>query len=300
MFCPVQVRLARFVFGNSRAACGRFALVLLLVAISAPALHAEDASVRHVLPAQQAVTRMVKNEITDYRSQETSHAFRFLTVERSARTGGQLWTEEEIEVDGGLLRRLVAINGKPLSPKQAAAEQRRLEQLAAHPTEFAEANRSRDKDLARVERVLKRMPREFLFQNEGEQNGCERISFRPNPAYQPISFEDRVVHNMAGTIDIKEPAMRLCSVQGRLINTVNFGFGLLGHLSKGGGFSLRRTQLEPAVWRITHLKLHFAGTLFFFKSISRDQKTVRSHFQPVPPHLTLHQAVALSRPSVRP
>lgn len=276
------------------------AMFSALAALLAPSLHAQSSPSQPNPPALEAVTVMANHEIAVHHDPRDAQAFRFLSVERSARTGGHLWTEEVVEVDGGLLRRLIAIDGKPLTPAQQAAEDHRLELLAKDPAAFAEANRSRQKDEARVTQVLERMPKEFLFHYDGRQNGCERIAYRPNPAYQPSSFEDRVVHEMAGFVDIEEPSMRLCSVTGHLVKTVDFGWGLLGHVTQGSGFSLLRSPVESAVWRSTQLNLHFDGAIFFFKSISRNQHTVRSHFQPVPDHLNLEQAVALSLPSAQP
>lgn len=288
----------------SRTALG-IAAILLLAAFCAPALHAQTRpsqtrSSQPDPPALDAVALMVKQEIADHHDQEASHAFRFVSVERSSRTGGHLWTEEVVEVDGGMLRRLIAIDGKPLTPAQQAAEEHRLELLAKNPSAFAEANHSRQKDEARATQVLERMPKEFLFQYDGQEHGCQRIAYRPNPAYQPNSFEDRVVHNMTGIVSIEEPAMRLCAVTGHLVKTVDFGFGLLGHVTRGSGFTLDRTRIEPSVWRSTLLNMHFDGAIFFFKSISRSQHTVRSHFQPIPAKLNLQQAVALSLPSAEP
>lgn len=275
-------------------------VISLLMGAFVPALRAQARSSQPDPPAVEAVKLMVQHEISDHRKAQPSHAFRFLSVERSARTGGHLWTEEVVEVDGGLLRRLVAIDGKPLSAVQQAEEDRRLQRLAEDPGAFAEANQSREKDESRVTKVLERMPQEFLFQYDGEENGCRRIAYRPNPGYQADSFEDRVVHNMAGFVDIQEPSMRLCSVSGHLVKTVDFGWGLLGHVSQGSGFSLDRVQVEPSVWRSTVLKMDFDGAVLFFKSISRSQHTVRSDFQPIPVNLNLKQAVALSLPSAEP
>jgi hypothetical protein len=290
----------RWVFPMLRPVLSVSVFLWLAVSCAAPLCAQTRTGSRPEPPALEAVKLMVKNEITDYRDHHDGRSFRFLSIERSARTGGQLWTEEVVEVDGGLLRRLVAVNGKPLTPGQQASQQRRLEQLVRHPEEFSQLNEKRQKDEARVREVLERMPREFLFHYDGQENGCRRIDFRPNPAYRSVSFEDRVVHNMAGVVEIKEPSMRLCAVRGHLVKTVDFGFGLLGHIAQGSGFTLDRTRIEPSVWRSTLLKMHFDGTLFFFKSISRRQHTVRRDFQPIPANLNLEQAVALSLPSAAP
>lgn len=285
---------------SSSSSTSRLAVSLLSVALLVPALQAQTPSSQPDPPAIEAVKLMVQHEIADHHKAQPAHAFRFLSIERSSRTGGHLWTEEDVEVDGGLLRRLVAVDGKPLTPAQQAEEDHRLQQLVANPSAFAEANRSREKDEARVVQIIERMPREFLFQYEGQQGGCQRIAYRPNPAYQPVSFEDRVVHNMSGFVDIQEPSMRLCSVNGHLLKTVDFGWGLLGHLTQGSGFDLSRSEVEPSVWRSTQLQMHFDGAILFFKSISRIQNTVRSNFQPIPVNLNLKQAVELSLPSATP
>lgn len=276
------------------------AAVPMAVALFAPNLRAQTPPSQPDPPALEAVKLMVQHEIADHHKAQPAHAFRFLSVERSARTGGHLWTEEVVEVDGGLLRRLVAVDGKPLTPQQESEENQRLTLLAGSPSAFAEANHSREKDETRVIKIIERMPQEFLFHYDGQEDGCQRIAYRPNPAYQPDSFEDRVVHNMTGIVAIDEPSMRLCAVSGHLVKTVDFGWGLLGHLTQGSGFSLSRSQVEPAVWRSTLLNMHFDGAILFFKSISRRQHTVRSNFQPIPVNLNLKQAVALSLPSAAP
>lgn len=261
--------------------------LLIASAVSPARSHAQQVS-----PAQ-AVAAMVKNEVASRNQQDN---FVFMAYERSSRTGGHLWTEKVVEINGGKLRRLLDIDSQPLSPSAAAAEDRRLNRLAANPAAFARANQDHKDDEAKAIQLLSVLPKAFLFQANGEQDGCARVNFRPDPAYRPQSLEERAVHDMAGTILIQEPQMRLCRIDAHLIHTVEFGFGLLGRLSQGGGFSMTRTEVAPGDWKTATISIHIDGSLLFFKSFSRQQETVRRDIRLLPKDLTLSQAVALTRP----
>ncbi len=267
-------------------------LTLALVGLAAlPA----GALMAQVAP-EQAVAAMVKNEIAAHRQDLSHDAFRFLEYERSARTGGHLWKEEDVQVDGGLMRRLLAVDGQPIPAVQAKAVEERLEWLAKNPAAFRRLNQAHNDDETRTLKLLADLPKEFLFTPDGEQDGCTRIAFRPDPAYQPRSFEDRAIHAMAGTVLIDESQMRLCGMQAHLTHTVELAYGLLGKLNQGGSLAIQRAQVTPTDWKTTRVALDFSGSLLFFKSISRQQQTVRTHLQPVPRNLTLEQAVALTEP----
>jgi hypothetical protein len=244
------------------------------------------------LTPAQIVAAMVKNEVA---ARDRQDNFAFTAFERSSRTGGHLWTEKVVEIEGGKIRRLLDVDGQPVSPAAAAAEDRRIDRLAANPAAFRRANQDHKDDEAKAIQLLGIFPRAFLFQAAGEQDGCTRIDFRPDPSYHPQSIEERVVHAMAGTLFIREPEMRLCKIDAHLIQTVEFGFGILGRLSKGG-FSVVRTQVSPGIWKTQTMAIHIDGSLLFFKSFSRQQDTVRRDIRTLPPSVTLQQAVVLTRP----
>jgi hypothetical protein len=241
----------------------------------------------------QLVTAMVQNE---KHAREHRTYFRYISVERSARTGGHLWRENVVETPDGLLRRLVAEDGKPLSPDRASAEDRRIARLAADPSTLRAANADRRADEARLGRLLDILPKIFLFTPDGTQGGCMRIAYRPNPAFTPSTYDERVIHGMAGTILIRVPADRLCGIDGHLTDRVSFGFGLLGHIDQGSHFSVTRVPVTPTDWKNTHIKVQFDGRVLLFKSISREEDATHSDAQPLPSNLSLAEAAALTRP----
>ena len=114
--------------------------------------------------------------------------FRYTSVERSARTGGHLWKENVVETPDGLLRRVVAEDGKPLSPERAAAEDRRIARLAANPDALRAEDADRRADEARMGGILDILPKAFLYAEDAVEGECMRIAFRPNPGVYPLQL----------------------------------------------------------------------------------------------------------------
>jgi hypothetical protein len=269
-------------------------IALLISGLPSIAQSTEVQSAPEQLTPLQVVTAMVRNE-----KQARQHRtfFRYTSVERSERTGGHLWKENVVETPYGLLRRLVAEDGKPLTPNRTAEEDRHIAALVADPDALRDADADRHADEARLEKILDILPKVFLFNADGMQDDCVRIAFRPNPAFTPSSYDERIVHGLAGTILVRMPADRLCGIEGQLIDRVSFGWGILGHLEKDSRFRVTRTPVTATDWKSTRIEVHVDGKILLFKSISRDQDARHSSAEPLPPHLSLAQAAALTWPS---
>jgi len=75
------------------------------------------------------------------------------------------------------------------------------------------------------------------------------------------------------------------------VKDVNFGWGIVGHLNKGGIYEIAQTQLSPGKWRITKLNVDLKGKTFLINSFRFQRKETNSRFQPVSSELTLQEAV---------
>jgi hypothetical protein len=71
-------------------------------------------------------------------------------------------------------------------------------------------------------------------------------------------------------------------MQAQLFKDVTFGWGILGHLDKGGDFMIEQGEVHPGHWDLTHMKLHFTGKVLVFKSLNIQQDENFSSFRPVP------------------
>src|ERR1700741_3933680 len=73
--------------------------------------------------AKDVVAQMLDNEKTALTKRGM---YEYVSLERSERTGGQLWTEHVVETPVGRIRFLMQEDGKPLSPEREAQERGRL------------------------------------------------------------------------------------------------------------------------------------------------------------------------------
>jgi hypothetical protein len=261
----------------------QLALLTLSLVLLAPTASPQEPSLIEKVAANEVAARKTK-----------PHYF-FVSEERSVRTGGHLWKENVVETTDGPFRRLIAIDNKPLTADEAAAEQRRIDTLVSHPDEFRRINQAHKDDEERATQLLQMLSSNFALAPSGEVNGCLRFTFQPKPEFRPSSYQERVAHEMVGTVSVKKPDDRLCTLDAKIIRPVEFGFGMLGHIDEGGHFSLARKQVDEKNWKSDHITVHINGRILMLKSLTQDQETVRSEIRTVPQNLTLAQAAQLTR-----
>jgi hypothetical protein len=262
-------------------------LLLVTMGILVAAQGACCAQPQQPIPAGQLVREVVYNELHD----QGQHGYWRYWIERHTRKGTRL--EEEIETAEGPITRLDQSNGRPLDAAAHLEEQNRLNELLNSPQEQARHRQEYADDEELIGRVVALLPDAFLYEYTGEENGCYRLRFRPNPGYPARSTEARILHAMSGELWVSIRYKRLALLNGRLDENVDFGFGVLGRLYKGGWFRLQRTPVSTADWKIERLEVHMSGRAMLFKTIARETSEVRGGFAPVPAAMSLAQAVSL-------
>ncbi|HEX3570976.1 MAG TPA: hypothetical protein VHU44_09140 [Acidobacteriaceae bacterium] len=241
--------------------------------------------------ARHDIDTMLTNERSA--SQHRSE-YAYVSHERSDRTGGHLWTEKVVETPVGKIRFLLDEDGHPLPPERAAEERGRLARYAADPATLAKASQGMKDDEAHALQLLEMVPRAFVFSNLRQQGGDIHIDFAPDPNYAPQSMEERVLHNMVGSVVIDERTMRLHHIEGRLPQDVSLGFGLLATIRAGSEFASTRNPIDPPEWKTALISTNVNGHALFFKTISRKEQAVHAEFQRVPNDISVPQAVALA------
>jgi hypothetical protein len=102
-----------------------------------------------------------------------------------------------------------------------------------------------------------------------------------------------VYHAMTGTLLVHPSLKRLVRLEGRLFEDVNFGWGLLGHLDKGGSFKVVQKDVGQGHWESVLVDLNIRGRAVIFKTITVHQKQVFSGFRRVPDDITLNKALEI-------
>jgi len=210
-------------------------------------------------------------------------------VER--RTGGHVYREEEIEAAEGPVRRLQAVDGHEPSPSQRKQDDDRLQHLMQNPKARLTLKKNRETDEKKFDDLLRVIPDAFLFEDEGRQGGMEKLAFRPNPTYSPATYEEAVLHRMSGVILIDLQEKRLAHLSGTLAHQVSFGYGLIGHVNKGGTIEVSRIRLSSGRWKTSSARINLEGRFVFFKTISEQVDETHFEFEPVAPDMTIQRAV---------
>ena len=206
-------------------------------------------------------------------------------------------TKDIIETREGDVARLTAINGKPLSAQANQAELDRLKFLSDHPAIQERRHQHEQKDADRVDRLMRLLPNAFLYRFEdmapcgGGQ--CYRLSFSPNPRFTPPDEEAAIFRGMAGEVWIDQAQERLTRLDAHLIADVDFGWGIIGKLDKGGTILLEQADIGGHQWKLTGLKLNMKGKAVMVKSLNFEITEEASHFSPVPPELNYRKAIQL-------
>lgn len=265
--------------------------LMAALALSATGLWAQDASSRPELPASptQLVRQAVANQMRD---SGTPYLYKLVNRKPDATE-----TRQMVDVNGGVLGRLVTINGKPLTPEQRAKEDRRLQRLINDGSAWEDKKKSQAEDDARTRKMLNALPDAFLYQyagtGESPYGEIVTLKFQPNPAFNPPSRETMVYRGMQGEMQIAVPADHIVKIEARLFRDVNFGWGILGHLDSGGQFVVEQAPVLNGDWQTTHMVLNFTGKALFFKTIKIRQDETASDFELAPRDLSLSQGLEL-------
>lgn len=237
--------------------------------------------------AHDLVKDVVYNELQE-RRQVSLWQYR---VDKSV--GNQTTIEQEVETVSGPVSRVLARQGKPLDAAAQKKETDRLNNLLRNPAEQARMKQDHEAEEHRLERLIGAMPDAFLYTYDGTADGNLRLSFKPNPAYNPPTYETRVYHALSGEIWIQPGQKRLVKIDAQIVNEIEFGYGFFGRIEKGGRFQIARAQVAATRWKTTMVNVHISGRVVFFKSINRDQDVTRSGFKPMPSNTSVKDAVDL-------
>lgn len=275
------------------AGCSIFLCCLTML----PAQGAKPSQISEV-PAEELVRDTVAQEVAAANRNESKHMF--LSRKETAK-GSQ--TKLYVETNDAMAGMLVAINDKPLNPEQSKAEVDHLAWLTGSPEQLKKKHAREKDDADRTLRIVKAMPDAFHYQYDGSEIGSaglgragaelSRLKFTPNPAYSPPSRVEQVLQGMEGYLLIDRAARRIARIDGTLFREVTFGWGIIGHLDKGGHFRVQQADVGDGSWEITAMSLRMTGKILLFKSLSMKSDETFSQFRKVPEDLPFAKGVDL-------
>jgi hypothetical protein len=189
--------------------------------------------------------------------------------------------------DGMVLARTITWNGKPQKREDQVKEDQRLDQIATDPEERAKKLKEQREDSGRAMKLLAALPTSSIFTWDGKEfvNDREaiRLAFKPNPHFSPDAKETYLLKAAEGKIWIDAASKRLVRISGATTDSVNIGWGLLGHIDKGGSFFMEQAMVGGGNWRIREMRIDAKGKVLLLKTIRIKQHQSAYDFVPVQP-----------------
>ena len=138
------------------------------------------------------------------------------------------------------------------------------------------------------------LPDAFRYKVTGTEEKDEHkivtLHFTPNPNFNPPSHETLVLQGMEGDLVVDSTAMRLAKIDGTMTKDVSIGWGIIGHLDKGGRFVVEQKKVDQGDWEVTYMMLNFTGKALIFKTIRINEVDTSSDFRKVP-KMSVAQAI---------
>jgi hypothetical protein len=290
---------------SHRPGCGNFcipaveAVIFVALVLSSASLKSgAQISPAPELTPEQLVRAAVKNEVAAADNSAIKHMFR---SRKQTPKGSQ--TKLYVETSDAMAGMLIAVNDQPLTAQEEQGETNHLFWLEGSPEQLRKKQAREKEDSDHSLRIVKALPDAFRYEYDGIENGTAqvgregaqlvRLKFTPNPGYSPPSHVEQVLEGLQGYLLIDPVSLRLARIDGTLFREVTFGWGIVGHLDKGGHFRVQQADLGDGSWDITDMDLDIKGKILFFKSISMVSEEVFSDFHRVPDSTNFAQGVKL-------
>ena len=228
--------------------------------------------------ADEIVKKSVANTMADWHG-----APEYNFTERDVTQNGEgTKTSRVMMIDGSPYYELIARNGTPLPPDQAAEEEQKLKQETAKRQRETPAQRRRrivayQRQRRQDEALMRSMATAFDFRLTGEEtidgHRCFVLVSTPKPGYRPTSRDTKVLKGMRGKMWIDESAYQWVKVQAEVFRPVAFGL-FIAHVEPGTQFTLEQQRVKDDLWLPSHFSMRVrAEVLRFWSHNSNDDET---------------------------
>ncbi|HWC20052.1 MAG TPA: hypothetical protein VG498_23765 [Terriglobales bacterium] len=238
--------------------------------------------------ARELVRKVVANELLQEERDKSHYAFKLKKI-----TPKGTRIQQIVQTDQGSIARTLLIDGQPPTQEQKQAEEDKIQKLVHDPEDQKRRQKREKEDEERAHIMVRALPNAFFYQEIGRDGETAKLRFRPDPAYQPQSREESVYTGMAGELWLNVPQQRLRKIDAHLFHDVDFGWGILGRLYKGGSFMVEQEQVEGNHWDTTIMKLDLTGKAMLFHSLIYKEQEFESDFRRLPDHINLAEGAEL-------
>jgi hypothetical protein len=188
-------------------------------------------------------------------------------------------TREILMIYGDQVERLIAKDDKPLSEKDAAKEESRIQKIVDKRKNESESDREKR---LKKEQKEREDDRKFVTEVSEAYNfrliGSEVIGGRdtyvidcdPRPGFQPRSREAKILSKVRGRIWIDKAERQWVKLDAQLLETISFGL-VLARLHKGTRIIAEQTRINEEVWLPKHESIKVDARVALLKNFNIDE-----------------------------
>jgi len=187
-------------------------------------------------------------------------------------------TYEVMELYGDQVRRLIEKDDKPLSEKDKAKEEEKIQKIIDKRKNESDDDRRKREDKEEKDRED---GRKFVHEVADAYNftlvGTEVLGGRetwvidgePRPGYEPHMREAKFLPKFHGRVWIDKDDLQLAKMNVEAIDTVSIGL-VLARIHKGTRLMLEQTRVNDEVWLPLHLTFKVDARVALFKGYKMD------------------------------
>ena len=185
---------------------------------------------------------------------------------------------------GNRIRRLIEKNGKPLSDKEQADEDRNVQKYVSEiEKRIAKQESKNDAEDENDRRVsIAETLRASLLKNPRRERFRGRdvvvFDFEPNPDYDMKNAKSmlKFFGKVGGVMWIDETDKQVVRIEASLFDNFKIGGGLLANLKKGATFSMEQERVNDEIWLPSLVDVNMSVKVFLVKGINFNQ-SVKSY-----------------------
>jgi len=198
----------------------------------------------------------------------------------------EIKTYDILEIYGEQVEKLIEKDDKPLSPKEAAKEDEKIQKIIdkrKNETEKEREKRSKaeEKDREDSRKWVQEVSDAYNFQLVGTEpvGGREAwvIAAEPRPGFVPHLKYANFLPKFHGRVWIDKADVELSRMDVECLDTFSWGL-FLARFHKGSRFTLEQTRVNDEVWLPLHLDLRIGVRLALVKGFNiEDEQTFRDY-----------------------
>jgi hypothetical protein len=233
------------------------------------------ASIAMAQDANEIIRRATDRDFTNFESRK-NYTYQERIEVREFNSKGKLTktdshTDEVLILQGQPYEKLIARNDHPLSEKDAAKEQRKLDNEVEKRKRQSSVEKTKlDKERLEEQKYLREFTEAFNFKIIGEEAVSGKpawvISVEPRPGYKPKEADAKMFTKLKGKVWITKGDFHWVKAEGEAIDTLSFGFFLF-RVAPGAKVAFEQTSVNGEVWLPSHISVRAEARIALLKKM---------------------------------